>query len=58
MNFTAHSLRSGFITHAFDEGKTDVVIMEQTGHESPNSLAGYKRRALALGDKSPTDGLL
>jgi integrase len=58
MGFTAHSLRSGFITHAFNEGKADVVIMEQTGHVSPNSLAGYKRRALALGDKSPTAGLL
>jgi integrase len=58
MGFTAHSLRSGFITHAFNEGKADVVIMEQTGHVSPKSLAGYHRRAIALGDKSPTVGLL
>jgi integrase len=58
MKFTAHSLRSGFITHSFNEGKADVVIAQQTGHESMNTLAGYKRRALALGDKSPTAGLL
>jgi integrase len=58
MGFTAHSLRSGFITHSFNEGKADVVIAQQTGHESMNTLAGYKRRALALGDKSPTAGLL
>jgi integrase len=58
MKFTAHSLRSGFITHSFNEGKADVVIAQQTGHESMNTLATYHRRATALGDKSPTAGLL
>jgi integrase len=58
MGFTAHSLRSGFITHSFQQGKVDVVIAQQTGHESMNTLAGYHRRATALGDKSPTAGLL
>ena len=58
MGFTAHSLRSGFITHSFQQGKVDVVIAEQTHHASMNTLAGYHRRATALGDKSPTAGLL
>jgi integrase len=58
MGFTAHSLRSGFITHSFQQGKVDVVIAQQTGHESMNTLALYHRRATALGDKSPTAGLL
>jgi len=58
MGFTAHSLRSGFITHSFQQGKADVTIAQQTGHESMNTLAGYHRRATALGDKSPTAGLL
>jgi len=58
MGFTAHSMRSGFITHSFQQGKADVVIAQQTGHESMNTLAGYHRRATALGDKSPTAGLL
>jgi integrase len=58
MNYTGHSLRSGYITHSFQMGKLDVVIAQQTGHASMNTLAGYHRRAVALGDKSPTAGLL
>jgi integrase len=58
MGYTAHSLRSGYITHSFHIGKADVVIAQQTGHASMNTLAGYHRRATALGDKSPTAGLL
>jgi integrase len=58
MGFTAHSLRSGFITHSFQQGKSDVLIAQQTGHQSMNTLAGYHRRATALGDRSPTAGLI
>jgi integrase len=58
MGYSAHSLRSGFITHSFQQGKPDVLIAQQTGHQSMNTLAGYHRRATALSDKSPTAGLL
>jgi integrase len=58
MGYTAHSLRSGYITHSFQKGKAGPVIAQQTHHVSQNTLAGYHRRALALTDKSPTAGLL
>jgi hypothetical protein len=35
-----------------------VVIAQQTGHVSMNTLAGYHRHAIALADQSPTAGLL
>jgi hypothetical protein len=36
------------VSRSFQQGKANVVIAQQTGHESMN----------ALGDKSPTAGLL
>jgi len=58
MGFTAHSLRSGYITHSFQKGKIAETIQQQTGHESVNTVAGYNRRARALGPQSPTVGMV
>jgi site-specific recombinase XerD len=42
-NFSGHSLRSGFITQAFNAGANGFDIMEQTHHSNPKTLAGYRK---------------
>ena len=55
--FGSHLMRSGFITTAARAGKPLHVIMEQTGHKSVQSLAGYIRRATEISDDCATFGL-
>ena len=58
MRFSSHSLRAGFVTQAAQNGKAIPTIQQQTGHKSLNTLMGYVRRAVELGDENPTAGLL
>jgi integrase len=41
--FSGHSLRAGFVTTARAEGVPDHLVMSQTGHTDPRSLAIYTR---------------
>jgi integrase len=41
--FSGHSLRAGFVTTARAEGVPDHLVMAQTGHTDPRSLAVYTR---------------
>lgn len=41
--FSGHSLRAGFVTTARAEGVPDHLVMAQTGHRDPRSLAVYTR---------------
>jgi site-specific recombinase XerD len=42
--FSGHSLRSGLITAAGEEGLSDLLIAEQSGHRNMNVLRTYLRR--------------
>ena len=42
--YGGHSLRSGFVTEAFEQGHTDGNIQRQTRHKSIAVLRGYDRR--------------
>lgn len=41
---SGHSLRAGFVTAAASGGADYPSIMDQTGHESLNTVHGYNRR--------------
>lgn len=41
---SGHSLRSGFVTQAYDGGADISSIMDQTGHASVSTAFGYVRR--------------
>jgi site-specific recombinase XerD len=41
--FGAHSLRSGFVTEGLQNGASEVMIAQQTGHASMDTLRGYYR---------------
>ena len=41
-SFSGHSLRSGFITTAMDNGSGDSDIMQQTGHEDVKTMRRYR----------------
>jgi integrase len=43
--YAGHSLRSGFVTSAFECGIGQIAISEQTGHRSLNSLRRYVRKS-------------
>jgi len=43
-NFSPHSMRSGFITAAGEEGVSHLLIAAQTGHRSLVTLQRYFRR--------------
>jgi len=43
--FGAHSLRAGLVTAAHERGRSDVAIMQTTGHRRVETLAGYVRKA-------------
>ncbi len=42
-SFSGHSLRSGFVTDAMNAGASDSDIMEQTGHESSETMRSYRK---------------
>ena len=48
LDLTAHSLRSGFVTTAIRQGKTERSIMNQTGHRSTQVLREYFLREDAI----------
>lgn len=52
---SAHSLRSGFITTAIRQGKTERSIMNQTGHKSTQVLREYFLREDAIEDNAAQD---
>ena len=52
LDLSAHSLRSGFVTTAIRQGKTERSIMNQTGHRSAQTLREYFRREDALEDNA------
>jgi integrase len=43
--FGAHSLRAGFVTEAFDKGRSIAEVQAVTGHRSVDILLAYHRRA-------------
>ncbi len=47
---SAHALRVGFITAAYDKGVRDEDIMRHTRHRDPRTMRGYIRRAGLLAD--------
>lgn len=52
LELSAHSLRSGFVTTAIRQGKTERSIMNQTGHRSAQTLREYFRREDAVEDNA------
>ncbi len=52
LDLSAHSLRSGFVTTAIRQGKTERSIMNQTGHRSSQTLRDYFRREDAIEDNA------
>ena len=55
--FSAHSLRSGFLTSAAAKGASIFKMMDQSGHKSIDTLRGYVRDAELFKDHAGT-GLL
>lgn len=55
MNLSAHSLRSGFVTTAIRQGKSERSIMNQTGHKSVQVLREYFHREDAIEDNAAQD---
>ena len=47
---TAHGLRAGFITEAYDKGVRDQDIMDHTRHRDHKTMRGYVRRAKLLSE--------
>lgn len=52
--YSAHSLRSGFVTHAAARGAADRAIAHQTRHRSMASVARYIRHETAWIDNAAT----
>ncbi|WP_053083059.1 site-specific integrase [Mycolicibacterium chlorophenolicum] len=52
--YSAHSLRAGFVTHAYLRGATDRAIAHQTRHRSLATLGGYVRIHAAWEDNAAT----
>lgn len=53
--YGAHSLRAGFVTEGFNQGKAPRTIMRQTGHRTMSSLFVYGREADAWENNAVTD---
>jgi integrase len=53
---SAHALRVGFITEAYERGVRDEDIMRHTRHRDPRTMRGYIRRAGLL-NESPAGAL-
>lgn len=51
-DYAAHSLRSGFITEAGNQGLPLGEVMAMTGHASVASVVGYHRAGVALSSKA------
>lgn len=49
---TPHSLRAGFVTHAYQAGLRDEQIMQHTRHRDLASMRRYVRRARLLQDSA------
>lgn len=47
---TAHGLRAGFITEAYDRGIRDEDIMRHSRHRDLRTMRGYVRRARLVGE--------
>ena len=47
---TAHGLRAGFITEAYDKGVRDEDIMRHSRHRDLKTMRGYVRRAQVLSE--------
>ena len=47
---SAHALRVGFITEAYDKGVRDEDIMRHTRHRDLRTMRGYVRRAGMVSD--------
>jgi site-specific recombinase XerD len=56
-SYGSHSLRSGMVTAAIEEGKSETLIMMRTGHKSLDSMRQYVRSARAF-IANPLEGLL
>lgn len=56
-NYSAHSLRAGFVTAAAEAGKAEHTIMAQTGHKSADTLRRYIRQT-DIWRENPAEGLL
>lgn len=52
---SAHSLRAGFVTHAFRRGASDRAIAKQTRHRSLDSVDDYVRLEKAWQENAATD---
>ena len=52
LDLSAHSLRSGFVTTAIRQGKSERSIMNQTGHKSTQVLRDYFIREDAIEDNA------
>ncbi len=55
LDLSSHSLRSGFVTTAIRQGKTERSIMNQTGHRSSQTLREYFQREDAIEDNAARD---
>jgi integrase len=53
---SAHSLRGGFITEAYNKGVRDEDIMRHTRHRDLRTMRGYVQRA-GLVTESPAGAL-
>lgn len=51
-DIAGHSLRAGLVTAAAQAGKSEHVIMQQTGHRDVATLRGYIRRATLFDDNA------
>lgn len=54
--FSAHSLRSGFITQAIRAGKPERRVKDHSGHASWETFNGYVKQAGTF-DENPAEGL-
>lgn len=54
-DLSGHSLRSGFVTAAAENGAPDHHIMSQTGHRNVQTLHGYKQANKGLANNPATD---
>ena len=52
LDLSGHSLRSGFVTTAIRQGKTERSIMHQTGHKSVVTLREYIQRESIIDDNA------
>lgn len=57
LHLTPHSLRSGFVTEAVRQGRSERAIMNQTGHRCSYSLRPYIRRETAA-ENNAAEGLI